>query len=152
MNAFKKLKFSKDGIGAVLLKIDSDDVTVVVDKVRRRPCLAANNAVSCSSESKRQRAVRQRHTQTARTAQRTRGVGKSGHVSKAKGDSNPNGEGKAQRRGRWAACAQVMPTASLEDVADELDDVNPRYPRRPGPHGIAAMARSARYPLGAAAH
>jgi hypothetical protein len=52
MNAFKKLKFSKDGIGAVLLKIDSDDVTVVVDKVRHRPCLAANKAVSCSSESK----------------------------------------------------------------------------------------------------
>ena len=61
MNAFKKLRFSKDGIGAVLLKIDSDDVTVVVDKVRRRPWLAANNAVSCSSESKRQRAARQRH-------------------------------------------------------------------------------------------
>ena len=52
MNAFKKLKFSKDGIGAVLLKIDSDDVTVVVDKVRRRPCLAANTAVSCSGESR----------------------------------------------------------------------------------------------------
>ena len=66
MNAFKKLKFSKDGIGAVLLKIDSDDVTVVVDKVRSRPCLAANNAVSCSSESKRQRAGWQRHNQTAR--------------------------------------------------------------------------------------
>ena len=31
---------------------------------------------------------------------------------------------------------QVMPTASLDDVADELDDVNPRYPRRHGPHGI----------------
>ena len=57
-----------------------------------------------------------------------------------KGNSNPNGEGKAQRRGRWTACAQVMPTASLEDVADELDDVNPRYPRRQryGPHGIPA--------------
>ena len=85
MSTFKKLQFSKDGIGAVLLKIDSDDVTVVVDKVRRRPCLAANNAVSCSSESKRQRAARQRHNQTARKAQRTRGVGKSGHVSDAKG-------------------------------------------------------------------
>jgi hypothetical protein len=66
MNAFNKLKFSKDGIGAVLLKIDSDDVTVVVDKVRRRPCLAANTAMSWSSESKGQRAARQWHTQTAR--------------------------------------------------------------------------------------
>ena len=90
MNAFKKLKFSKDGIGAVLLKIDSDDVTVVVDKVRRRPCLAANTAVSCSSESRGQRAARQRRNQTARKAQRTRaaargrsGVGKSGQVSEA---------------------------------------------------------------------
>ena len=97
MNAFKKLKFSKDGIGAVLLKIDSDDVTVVVDKVRRRPCLSANNAVSCSSESKRQRAARQRHNQTARKAQRTRGVGKSGQVSKATGNSNPTE--KARRSG-----------------------------------------------------
>jgi hypothetical protein len=61
MNAFNKLKFSKDGIGAVLLKIDSDDVTVVVDKVRRRPCLA-----NTASESKGQRAARQWHTQTAR--------------------------------------------------------------------------------------
>ena len=69
----------------------------------------------------------------------------------SKRELEPDGEGKAQRRGRWAACAQVMPTASLEDVADELDDVNPRYPRRHGPHDIAAMARSARYPLGAAA-
>ena len=63
MNAFKKLKFSKDGIGAVLLKIDSDDVTVVVDKVRRRPCLAANTAESCSRESKGQRAARRRRNQ-----------------------------------------------------------------------------------------
>ncbi len=30
MNAFNKLQFSKDSIGAMLLKIDSDDVTVVV--------------------------------------------------------------------------------------------------------------------------
>ena len=90
MNAFKKLKFSKDGIGAVFLKIDSDDVTVVVDKVRRRPCLAANTAVSCSSESTGQRAAKRRHTQTARKAQRARaaahgrsGVGNSGQVSEA---------------------------------------------------------------------
>ena len=51
---------------------------------------------------------------------------------------------------------QVMPAASLEDVADELDDVNPHYPRRHGPHGIPAGSgtvrtvspptRSARYP------
>ena len=49
-----------------------------------------------------------------------------------------------------------MPAASLEDVADELDDVNPHYPRRHGPHGIPAGSgtvrtvspptRSARYP------
>jgi hypothetical protein len=81
MNAFNKLQFLKDGIVAVLLKIDSDDVTVVVDKVRRRPCLAANNAVSCSSESKGQRAARQRHNQTARKAQRTRAAA---HGSRAR--------------------------------------------------------------------
>ena len=124
-------------------------MTVVVDKVRRRPCLAANTAVSCSSESKGQRAARRRRNQTARKAQRARaaahgrsGVGKSGQVSEAKGISSPAEKAKAQRRGRRTACVQVMPTASLEDVADELDDVNPRYPRPAGT--ISPLKRSAR--------
>ena len=34
MNAFKKLKFSNAANSAVILKVDNDDTTIVVDKVR----------------------------------------------------------------------------------------------------------------------
>ena len=149
MNAFKKLKFSKDGIGAVLLKIDSDDVTVVVDKVRRRPCLAANTAVRCSGESRGQRAARQtaQPNRTKRpTGTRSRARPQRGRQKRTRKrsiwDLEPDGKGKG-------AAARPMDRVRAGDAhrlagrrggrAGRCEPtVSPQWhgPQWHGPHGI----------------